>query len=381
LSDDQGLVRRIKELEAEVSRLQGLAAIPYRAVIDDMSELIVRWKPDGTRLFVNNAYCRLFGASREELIGTTFWPLINEEDRQAVQARIAGLTVDSPVTTGNHRAIGPDGQVIWMEWVDRAIFDDRQQLVELQSVGRDITKRVQLEEDARRVARGDAAARATAAIAHDLRNVLQVMSGVTAVLERGQIESQDISDLHGAMRAARDLLTRLDDVSHGRVMQPVDVDLSDRVEKLSGLLSAMVGARIKIERRIHEEPCRIKGDPTQIDQILLNLVRNSWDAMPQGGNIVIETEVATRPRLATARWPADVGRFAVLRVSDDGAGISAEILPRVFDARITTKPNGQGLGLATVKAIVDGHDGVVTVESSPAGTTFELAFPLVVPEL
>ena len=381
MSDDQGLVRRIKELEAEVSRLQDLAAIPYRAVVDDMSELIVRWKPDGTRLFVNNAYCRLFGATREEIIGTTFWHLVNEEDREAVQARIAGLTVDSPVTTGQHRAIGPDGQVIWMEWVDRAIFDDKQRLVELQSVGRDITKRVQLEEDARRVVRGDAAARATAAIAHDLRNVLQVMSGVTAVLERGQIESQDISDLHGAMRAARALLTRLDDVSHGRVMKPIDVDLSDRVEKLSGLLTAMVGARIKIQRRIHKEPCRIKGDPTQIDQILLNLVRNSWDAMPQGVNIVIETDVATRPRLASACWPANGGRFSVLRVSDDGSGISAEILPRVFDARITTKPNGQGLGLATVKAIVDGHDGVVTVESSPTGTTFELAFPLVVPEL
>jgi PAS domain S-box-containing protein len=350
-------------------------------VIDDMSELIVRWKPDGTRLFVNNAYCRLFGATREELIGTTFWPLISDEDREEVKARIASLSVDNQVTTGQHRAIGSDGQVICMEWVDRAIFDDNGHLIELQSVGRDITKRVQLEEDARRVARGDAAARATAAIAHDLRNVLQVMSGVTAVLERGQIDSQDLSDLHGAMRAAKDLLTRLDDVSHGRVMQPIDVDLSDRVEKLSGLLTAMVGARIKVERRIHKEPCRIKGDPTQVDQILLNLVRNSWDAMPQGGSIVIETEIATRPRLATARWPSNVGRFAVLRVSDDGSGISAEILPRIFDARITTKPSGQGLGLATVKTIVDSHGGVVTVESSPSGTIFELAFPLVVPEL
>lgn len=364
-----------------MSRLQDLAAIPYRAVIDDMSELIVRWKPDGTRLFVNNAYCRLFDATREELIGTTFWPLINEDDRQEVQARIAALTVDDPVTTGQHRAIGPDGQVIWMEWVDRAIFDEQRRLVELQSVGRDVTKRVQLEEDARRVARGDAAARAIAAIAHDLRNVLQVMSGVTAVIERGQIEKQDISDLHGAMRAARDLLTRLDDVSHGRVMQPVDVDLNERVEKLCGLLTAMVGARIKIRTRIHKVPCRMKGDPTQIDQSLLNLVRNAWDAMPEGGTIVIETDIASKPRLATARWPANVGRFAVLRVSDEGMGISPEILPRVFDARITTKPNGQGLGLATVKAIVDGHGGAIAVESRPGSTTFELAFPLVVAEV
>jgi signal transduction histidine kinase len=114
---------------------------------------------------------------------------------------------------------------------------------------------------------------------------------------------------------------------------------------------------------------------------LLNLVRNAWDAMPEGGNIVIDTDIASKPRIETAHWPANVGRFAVLRVSDEGTGIGPEILPRVFDARITTKPNGQGLGLATIKAIVDGHDGVVAVESRPGSTTFEIAFPLVVPEV
>lgn len=364
-----------------MSRLRELAGIPYRAVIDDMSELIVRWKPDGTRLFVNNAYCKLFNATREELIGTTFWPLINDKDREEVRARITALRVDDPVTTGQHRAIGPDGQVIWMEWVDRAIFDESGRLVELQSVGRDITKRVQLEEDARRVARADAAARAIAAIAHDLRNVLQVMSGVTAVLERGRSGPQDIEDLRVAVRAARDLLTRLDDVSHGRVMQPVDVDLGKRVERLAPLLSAMVGARIKIERRLHAGPCRIKGDPTQIDQVLLSLIRNSWDAMPEGGTIVIDAEVAPRPRLSSAKHPCAPGQCALLRVSDSGSGITEAFLPRIFDVGVTTKPKGQGLGLVTVKTIVEGHNGTIAVESSPKGTTVELAFPLVVSEL
>jgi PAS domain S-box-containing protein len=380
LSDDQGLVRRIQELEAEVSRLRESAGIPYRAVIDDMSELIVRWKPDGTRLFVNNAYCKLFNATREELIGTTFWPLINEQDREEVRARIASLTFDSPVVTGQHRAIGPDGHVIWMEWVDRAIFDENHRLVELQSVGRDITKRVQLEEDARRVVRGDAAARATASIAHDLRNVLQVMSGVTAVFERGRISTQDIEDMRVAMHAARDLLTRLDDVSHGRVAEPIDVDLGKRVEKIAPLLVAMVGARIKIELKLNPGPCRIKGDPTQIDQVLLNLVRNAWDAMREDGKIVIETEVAPGPRLPSAQRPNQPGPCALLRVSDNGSGISEAILARVFEAGVTTKPKGQGLGLAMVKTIVEGHTGTIAVESSRKGTTLELAFPLVVPE-
>jgi PAS domain S-box-containing protein len=381
VSDEQGLVRRIKELEAEVSRLRERAAIPYRTVVEDMSELIVRWKPDGTRMFVNDAYCRLFGKTRESLIGTTFWPLISDQDREEVRARIATLSPSCPVTSGQHRAIGADGRIIWMEWVDRAIFDEKEQLVELQSVGRDITKRVHLEEDARRLAGADAAARAIESIAHDLRNVLQVMSGVTAVLDRGRVDAQDVADLHGAMRAAKDLMTRLEDVSHGRVTEPIDVDLCERVEKLSGLLKAMIGARIKLECKLYLGPCRIKGDPTQVDQILLNLVRNAWDAMPKGGIIVIETDVSKTPRLATGSWPKNAGPCVLLRVSDDGSGISATLLPTIFDPRVTTKPRGQGLGLATVRSIVEGHNGTVSVESSPGNTVFEIAFPLVVPEL
>jgi len=369
------LVRRIRDLEAELSSLKD---IPEQAVLDDMSELIVRWKPDGTRLYVNSAYCRLFGTTREEVIGTTFWPLITDEDREQVKARIATLNPECPANTGQHRAMGPDGQLIWMEWVDRAIFDENRRIVELQSVGRDITRRVQLEEDARRLARGDAAARATAAIAHDLRNVLQIMSGVTAVLERGNFDKRDIEDLQGALHAAKSLLTRLDNVSRGRVVEPVDIELGERVRKMEGILSAMIGARIKLVLDLHGRPCRIEGDPTQIDQVLLNLVRNAADAMPGGGTITIQTAVARQPQLATGQWPSGVERCAVLRATDTGHGIEPALLPRIFEARFTTKPNGQGLGLATVKTIVEGHKGTISVESSPAGTTFELAFPLVV---
>jgi signal transduction histidine kinase len=265
-----------------------------------------------------------------------------------------------------------------MEWVDRAIFDENRQIVELQSVGRDITRRVQLEEDARRLARGDAASRATAAIAHDLRNVLQIISGVTAVLERGNYDKRDIEDLQGALHAAKSLLTRLDNVSRGRVVEPVDIELGQRVRKMEGILSAMIGARIKLLLDLHGRPCRIEGDPTQIDQVLLNLVRNAADAMPEGGTITIQTAVARQPQLATGQWPSGVERCAVLRATDTGHGIEPVHLPRIFEVRFTTKPNGQGLGLAIVKTIVEGHKGTISVESSPAGTIFELAFPLVV---
>jgi PAS domain S-box-containing protein len=113
----------------------------FRAIIEDQTEMIVRWKPDGTRTFVNSAYCRVFGGTRAEFIGTSFFPPISEQDREAVLARIHALTPANPVSTAVHRSVSPVGEVLWQEWTDRAIFDGNGRLVELQSTGRDITDR------------------------------------------------------------------------------------------------------------------------------------------------------------------------------------------------------------------------------------------------
>jgi PAS domain S-box-containing protein len=367
------LEARVRALEAELSVLREAASVPYRAIVEDMSELIVRWAPDGTRLFVNDAYCRLFDAPREQLVGTSFWPLITEADRDRVRERIASLSPGKPVVTGRHRASASSG-VVWMEWVDRAIFDRAGRLTELQSVGRDITQRVQFEEQAQRVARGDAAARATAAIAHDLRNVLQVIQGVTSLLDDASQVAFEVEQLRTAVDAGARLLTQLNQLSHGLVLQPCPVELSERVLGLRGLLTELTQANVTLITRFCPLPCTILGDPTQIDQVLMNLVRNAAEAMPGGGTVCIETDMTAMATLSEGSEQST--DCAVLRVADDGPGISDNVLPRVFDPRITTKANGQGLGLATVKAIVEGHHGKVMVHTSPRGTTFELAFPL-----
>jgi PAS domain S-box-containing protein len=108
--------------------------------------MIVRWKPDGTRTFVNKAYCRTFGKTFDELVGTSFWPLVAEPYRERVHERIRNLTPDSPYSTGVHESLLSDGTTRWQEWTDRGFFDDQGRLVELQSVGRDITERRRVEE-------------------------------------------------------------------------------------------------------------------------------------------------------------------------------------------------------------------------------------------
>ncbi|MDO9034844.1 MAG: PAS domain S-box protein, partial [Methanoregula sp.] len=118
----------------------------YRAVVEDQTEFITRFLPDGTHVFVNDAYCRYFKKTPAEFIGTTFTPQLSAEDQKAVRQHIRGLTKENPVATLEHRFIMPDGQIRWQQWSDRAIFDEQGNLVEYQSVGRDITDRKMAED-------------------------------------------------------------------------------------------------------------------------------------------------------------------------------------------------------------------------------------------
>lgn len=121
----------IRELEASRER--------YRSVVEDQSEFIARWKPDGSQTFVNDAVCRYFGMTTEELLGMNVWTLIHPDDIDRLKAKIGALTADRPAMVDEHRILLPNGRVMWHEWSDRALFDCDGNVVEIQSVGRDIT--------------------------------------------------------------------------------------------------------------------------------------------------------------------------------------------------------------------------------------------------
>jgi PAS domain S-box-containing protein len=118
----------------------------YRAIVNDQNELICRFLPDGTLVFVNEAYCRYFNKNQEELLGQSFMPLIPEEDHEIIKQNIAGICMENPLVSYEHRIILPSGEIRWQSWTDRAIFDHQGNIVECQSVGRDITTRKEAEE-------------------------------------------------------------------------------------------------------------------------------------------------------------------------------------------------------------------------------------------
>jgi PAS domain S-box-containing protein len=136
-------VTRERKIEEELKKSE----MRYRAIVEDQTELICRFLPDGTLTFVNDAYCRYFDMEREDLIDQSFMTLIPEEDREAVFQKFNSLTPENRVATYEHRVIKPDRGIHWMRWTDQAIYDDRGQLIEYQSVGWDITERKKMEEE------------------------------------------------------------------------------------------------------------------------------------------------------------------------------------------------------------------------------------------
>ncbi len=152
LYDSQGRVRRVMGILVDISaRKRGEEALKaseqrYRAVVEDQTELVTRFRPDGQITFINEANCRYFGLDREHCLGTSFLPLIPEAEREAVWRNICALSRENPLVTHEHRVRTPDGRLRWQQWTNRAIFDDRGDLVEFQAVGRDITERKLAEE-------------------------------------------------------------------------------------------------------------------------------------------------------------------------------------------------------------------------------------------
>jgi PAS domain S-box-containing protein len=176
----QAIVRDVSERKRAEDALKKSERI-YRTVVEDQNELISRFRPDGTQLFVNEAFCQYFKKSREELIGKKFFPRIPAEDHRQVREHFASLKKENPSAIDTHRVIMPDGSLRWQRWSDRAIFDKRGSIVEYQSVGQDITEQKRAE---------DALALAcqkmnllSSITRHDILNQLTVLSGYLALSE------------------------------------------------------------------------------------------------------------------------------------------------------------------------------------------------------
>jgi PAS domain S-box-containing protein len=360
-----------------------------RDLVEEAPDAMVSLDHEGRLTQVNRAHERMAGRTREEILGETFDGNATALSPQArAEARVLYELVKAgkPAPLFRFEWTRPDGSRVFAESNARAVRRaDGSQGVDL--VIRDVSEQVraerrqqELEEQLRAARKLEAIGQLAGGVAHDFNNLLTVVLGNLQLLRMTSLDGdqQDsIPSIEAAAERAAAITRQLLAIGRRQPSRPLSLSLNDNVRQLAGLLRGMVPEHVLIRSELEADLPNILADPGQLDQVVLNLVANARDAMPDGGALQIET-FTTELKHPEQLAPLAPGRYATLRVKDTGLGMSAETRERVFEPFFSTKSPtlGTGLGLATVYGIVKQHGGHIVVESEPGhGSSFSVYFP------
>jgi signal transduction histidine kinase len=249
----------------------------------------------------------------------------------------------------------------------------------LARVSRMIADYQRMQEQLRQSQKMEAVGRLAGGVAHDFNNLLTVIAGYAALLKEelgANREQPELEEIQNAVKRAAELTRQLLTFSRKQVWQPRVLDVNGVVSGMEGMLRRLIGEDISLVTALAGDLGKIKADPGQIEQVIMNLAVNARDAMPAGGKLLIETKTTHLEAGQMASLPA--GRYVQLSVSDTGHGMSAETASRIFEPFFTTKEvgRGTGLGLSTALGIVEQSGGTLTVESKlGVGTVFRAYLP------
>jgi two-component system cell cycle sensor histidine kinase/response regulator CckA len=362
------------------------------AVLDGAFDAFVLMSPDGAILDVNAAAERLFDIPRAQAIGRDLATLIiadesRQEYRRAVERHAAAGTSGAPGRLELHGLRGGTATFPLELSLSRIASADGPMFT---AWIRDVTERRAAEEalrlseiQLRQALKMEAVGRLAGGVAHDFNNVLTAILGYADLLLDGFIREDprraDIEEIKRAATRAAGLTHQLLAFSRKQVMQPRRLNLNDVVRNVQKLLAKLLGDDIVL--RIDGDPAigDVKADPGQIEQVLMNLVANARDAMPDGGHVSIATaNHVVRPAEAQALVGLVPGSFVTLTITDTGHGIPPHVRSHIFEPFFTTKAQGQGtgLGLATVYGIVKQSGGWIYLDETPGpGASFRIFLP------
>jgi len=358
----------------------------YRNIFEEAMIGIFQSTPSGKLLLVNPAMTRIFGyQSGKEMIESVVDaasqlyvdPKRRGEFRQAMEQ-------DRAVHGFECEMYRKDGSKIWLSVNAQAVMHNGA-VVRYDGTFEEITERKSLEAQLRQAQKMEAVGRLAGGVAHDFNNAIGVIVGYSALLKE-RVTSDETSQRYAdeigkAGNRAAGLTRQLLAFSRKQVIQPVVLNLDAIVGETEKMLRRLIGEDIEVTIIRDPELGRVRADPGQIDQILMNLAVNARDAMPQGGKLVIETANAELDATNLNQHTyAKPGRYVMLSVSDTGCGMSKEIQAQIFEPFFTTKAAGQGtgLGLSTVYGIVKQSEGYVWVYSEVGqGARFKVFLPRV----
>jgi two-component system, cell cycle sensor histidine kinase and response regulator CckA len=340
--------------------------------------------PSGALKNCNPVFARMFGFdSVQEAIETGVLSL--HPNPEAHDAFVEMIRTHARVEYLEEDLYRKDGSVVHA--IESAIgtFDENGALVEIRGYLMDDTERRKIEQQLQQSQRLEAVGRLAGGIAHDFNNLLTIIMGYSQLLLRRIPKSDrnyaDVFEIVGASERAGSLTNQLLAFSRNQILQPRVIDLNHVVADLDRMLRRVIGEHIDLVTVADPRVGRVKADPGQIEQVVVNLAVNARDAMPNGGRLTIETANAYLDENYTASHiGAAPGHHVMLAVSDNGAGIDEEVQSHIFEPFFTTKQasKGTGLGLSTVYGIVKQSGGNIWVYSEPGrGTTFKVYLPRV----
>jgi len=358
--------------------------IRYRELVENANDIIFTVDRDGYCLSMNRIGQQITGYVANDARGTNLRKMVAPEELATMLAQLQRVMAGHDVVPFEIDVLTSEGRRITLEVGVRPLREG-DTIVAAQGIARDVTTRRELEAQLRQAQKMDAIGRLAAGVAHDFNNLLTVIlahcESTAPTVKAGPV-AHALNGIRVAAERAASLTGQLLAFSRRQVTQPRVFDLNDVVADIKMMTTRLIGEDIRVQFRPGGGLWPVAADSGQIQQVMLNLAVNARDAMPNGGDLTIETRNATLDGLYVqhhAQVPA--GDYVMVSVSDTGVGMDPETLAHIFEPFFTTKEigKGTGLGLATVYGIVKQSNGFVWVYSELGlGTTFKIYLPRVV---
>jgi two-component system cell cycle sensor histidine kinase/response regulator CckA len=353
----------------------------FSLITENAVDMIAVVDGNGSRLYNSPSYQKLLGYTPEELKQTTGIEQIHPDDREnvllaATEARRSGVG-----QSVEYRIRHKNGHWVPLESTASVVRNSSGEVEKLVIVNRDVTKRKDLEKQLLLSEKLEAIGRLSGGVAHDFNNLLGVILGYSEELQK-HIPPDDpyreaVDEIQNAGKRAASLTQQLLAFSRKQVFEPQILDLKTIVAEAAKMLERLIGEDVTLIVVPFQQIGMVKADRSQIERVILNLAVNARDAMPQGGKFTIElAEVDLDAMSPTLHQCIAPGPYVMLKVTDTGCGMDADLQSHIFEPFFTTKGQGTGLGLATVYGVIKQSGGYLSVESAPGmGATFRIYLP------
>jgi two-component system cell cycle sensor histidine kinase/response regulator CckA len=355
----------------------------FRGMLANLHLVSLMLDKEARITYCNDHLLQLTGWTRDEVIGANWFERFLAPDAN-MQATFASLLVDAPEAWHHENEIlTRAGGRRLIRWNNSVLRSPSGEVVGTSSIGEDVTEQKRIAAQLLQAQKMEAVGRLAGGVAHDFNNALGVILGYTELLmrEAGDAQRGKLQQILNASQRAAGLTRQLLAFSRRQVVDPKILDLNALLADVQRMLGRLIGEDVEVVIVPFEGLGRVKADLGQLEQVVMNLCVNARDAMPEGGQLRIQTANAEVDAGYTAQHePMAPGRYVMLAVTDNGSGIEKELLSKIFEPFYTTKDPGKGtgLGLATVYGIVKQSGGFVWVYSElERGTCFKIYLPRV----